>query len=404
MSDHSRFGGSIADRWLNCPGSVALCASVPKLPDSSYAAEGTLAHEYAADALKSDLREMSYYKDHDLPEDMSSGRSVYLDTVYAEMAKAKDAELYVETTFAFAGAGDGKEVYGTNDAIVYSPSIGRLVVFDYKHGVGVSVSADNNAQLKFYAAGAYLANPRWKVREVELVIVQPRARDVDEAGAVKRWPMATIDLINFADEVRAGVIVAKSPSAALQTGSWCRWCDAAAICPAREAEALKALTLAYSTVKVEPVQLPTPQNLANDKIDGAARIGEIIKGIEVLTTWANQVREFAEAHMLAGTLAIPGWKVVDKIGRRKWTAADREVINYAALVFDLGPDDIAPRKLVTLTDAEKQLKALGVTKAEIEAFMLKFTVKESSGLTIAPEGDRREAVNAAERAYSDVKI
>ena len=43
MTAHSRIvGGSTAKRVMNCPGSVALVATVPPSPPSKYADEGTL--------------------------------------------------------------------------------------------------------------------------------------------------------------------------------------------------------------------------------------------------------------------------------------------------------------------------------------------------------------------------
>lgn len=410
---HSIFGGSTATRWLNCPGSVALIATVPPLPESPYAAEGTRAHQLAAHCLENGYHNV-FAGGEDAPDDMAAAVQTYLDAVYAEMAKAPDAELYVETTFAFSQVGDGAEVYGSNDAIVYTPSTKRLAVFDYKHGVGVSVDAEDNPQLKFYAAGAYLSNPSWKVREVELVIVQPRARDADEAGAIKRWPLDTVELLGFTGEIDGGVKAAKdvianysvsSPlfSETLKTGSWCRWCDAAAICPLKASEALKAMTLHYADITdMSPERLPTTEQLA--AAANPQRIADILKGIDILQAWANQVQEFAEAHLLAGTMEIPGWKVVEKIGRRKWIAADDQIAGYLGAVFGLAEDDIRPRKLVTLTEVEKQLKSLKEAKEDIDAFMLKFTIKESSGLTIAPATDRREAVNAAEKSFSGVNL
>jgi hypothetical protein len=387
---------------------VALCASVPPLPESSYAAEGTRAHELAAYCLKNGFYNVGSELTDDMPGDMLAAVQVYLDAVYAEMAKSATAELYVETSFTFASVGDGQEVYGSNDAIVYHPELKRLVVFDYKHGVGVSVSAEDNSQLKFYAAGAYLSS-KWKVSEVELVIVQPRARDADEVGAVKRWPMDVLELVNFAGELQAGVMRAKNPEegvSSLKTGPWCRWCDAAPICPAKEKQALEALTLDYrgTIVDLKPEQLLDPHTIATDTIDGGERIAKILAGIEVANAWANQIREFVEAHMIAGTMVFPGWKVVEKIGRRKIVAPEAKVVGYAGAMFGLEEDDIHPRKLATLTEIEKLLKAAGASKADIDDFMLKFTAKESSGLTIAPTRDRRPAVNAAEKAFSGVKL
>lgn len=415
---HSRFGGSKADRWLNCPGSVALCASVPALPSSPYAAEGTMAHEVAEWALKNGY-DNAIMAAADMPlsggkmvtREMCEAVQVYLDAVYEELTAAPDAELFVESKFVFSMIGDGKEVYGSNDAIVHTPSRKRVAVFDYKHGVGVSVTADDNAQLKFYAAGAILGND-WIVTGVELIIVQPRARDADEIGAIRRWPMDVMEVLNFTGELALGVERAKRHAnilkasgpgwkidGILRTGSWCRWCEAAAICPAKEAEVIEAVGVQFEGVHmIDATGLDEPSNMDPE------RLARVLKGINVLNAWASQIQEFVEAHMLAGTMEIPGWKVVDKIGRAKWVANDQDVAAYASVMFSVDLDDILPRRLVTISDAEKTLKRAGASREEIDDFKLKYTIKESSGLTIAPIGDRRPAVDAAARNFDGVKV
>lgn len=398
---HSQFGGSIADRWMNCPGSVALCASVLELPGNVDSNEGTRAHAIAAECLENGYTRCV---DLDAPADMIDAVQVYLDAVYDELKASPDAELYVEQAFAFPGMND--EVYGRNDAIVYHPSTGRLVVFDYKHGVGVLVSSEDNAQLKFYAAGAVMTNPTWKISEIWLVIVQPRAWNVEDGQEVSPWQMDVIDVINFAADVEAGVAAAKAPDAPLNPGPWCRYsyqCDAAAVCPAKERATLDALTLTYNdtVIGIEADNLLPVQTIAEDTLGGPERIGEILKGIDVLQAWANQVREYAEAHMLAGNLVIPGWKVVEKIGRRKWVADDADIAAHLEL-FGLDGDLVAPRKIVTITEAEKLMKAEGVSKDDREAFMLANTIKESSGATIARDSDKRPALDAVAQRFEGV--
>ena len=280
---HSKFGGSIASRYLNCAGSVALCDTVPKPPSSKYAAEGTAAHALAEYCLLNGEREADLHVDEAFPHgpefemqrfvvtpEMAAAVQVYLDCVYAELDAAPDAELYVEQKFVFdlSNAEPG-EVYGANDALVYTPSTGRLLVYDYKHGAGVSVSVENSAQLKFYAAGAALSKPDWPVSHVELVIVQPRSRDAeDNNGGVKRWIMDPLELIEFPAEIDAAVAAAKAPNPPLKPGSWCRWCPAAAVCPARERDAIQAATLDYAGIgDLSPKMLPEPPTL------DVARIG-----------------------------------------------------------------------------------------------------------------------------------
>jgi hypothetical protein len=330
----------------------------------------------------------------------------YLNAVTAELALTKDAELYVEQGFVLDIDGCEKgEVFGTNDAMVYHPSTGRLRVFDYKHGVGISVSADDNAQLKFYAAGAAFSNP-WKIKELVLTIVQPRARDVDEVGAVKDWTFETPDLFEFLGDVSDAVRKAKSCHEAplinlgLNAGVHCdkSFCDARVVCPAYQA--LKLAGTGFETVdlaSLDAVDLPHPSHLTNEKL------ADIVAALSRMSAWMNTCQEYLEGKLMAGE-TVPGWKVVEKIGRAKWIADEASITSYLDMLYDIDPMLVCPPKLTTIGDVEKLMKAAGASKKAIDDMKLKFTLKESSGLTIAPEGDRRAAVNAAERAFGDVAI
>lgn len=404
---HSRFGGSVIDRVIKCPGSVALCDTVPAVPSSAYAQLGTAAHKLAESCLTRDLHPLDFLDvemegckvDHEMAEAVR----VYLEAVTHELALTRTAELYVEKGFKLdiKSAAPG-EVFGTNDAMVYHPETGRLRVFDYKHGVGVSVSAEDNAQLKFYAAGAVFSNP-WKISELVLTIVQPRARDVDDVGAVKDWTFETPDLFEFLGEVSEAVFLAKAAKGSadgLKAGSHCdkSFCDARVACPAYQALKLKGT--GFEDVVIEDVRvadLPHPSHLTNE------RLAQIVAGLSGLSAWMNSCQEYLEAKLLAGE-TVPGWKVVEKIGRAKWVTDDASVADTLAVLYDIDRDLILPRKLTTIGEVEKLMKGAGATKSQIDDFKLKHTIKESSGLTIAPEGDRRTAVNAAERAFGDVQV
>ena len=406
MAAHSQYGGSVIERVIACAGSAALCASVPKLPSSPYAAEGTAAHKLAEISLKEQLHPTHWLgvemEGFVVTQEMCDAVVVYLNAVTAEQALTKEAELYVEKGFALdLPSAEPGEVFGTNDALVYHPSTGRLRIFDYKHGVGVSVTADENAQLKFYAAGAVFSHPEWKLKEVILTIIQPRARDVDDLGAVRDWPMQTVDLLEFQGDINIAIWEAKGGRGVpvkLATGSHCRWCDAAAVCPAREAEVLEAAQLSFKDITmITTDDLPIVTELDVD------RLGAVLKAADLLNDWLRTVQEYVEGLLLSGT-SVPGWKVVEKIGRAKWVSDENEVASYVDMMFGVDLDQILPRKLTTIGDAEKLLKAAGAGKTEIDTFKLKFTVKDSSGLTIARNEDRRPAVNAAETAFGDVKL
>ena len=428
-SGHSRFGGSVIGRVINCPGSVALAATVPESPSSAYAEEGTLAHAFAEYFLREGERNAIQHVGATLDgkvdavplsEDMAAAVQVYLDAVWAEIDASKDAELYVEQSFVFdkeaLPAAEEGEVYGANDAMVYHRADKRLVVFDYKHGQGVSVSAEDNSQLKFYACGALLGKD-WPIAEIELVIVQPRARDAEENdGGVKRWSLDVLEVLEFTAVINDAVAAAKAIQAysgdvgrnsALNAGSHCRWCPAKAVCPALERGALDNLAatvgpLDFTAAPVTPKQLPAPKDL------DVQRIANIVASAKVLRDWLTGVEGFAEGLLVQG-VPVPGFKLVEKIGRRQWTSDDESIAGWLTMVHGLDEADVRPPSLCTITEAQKLLKqvypARDPQRAQaLEDLEVQFTLKESSGVTIAPESDKREAVDAAARAFGSVNL
>ena len=76
MANHSKVvGGSTAKRVIGCPGSVALCATMPPKPSSKYADEGTLLHDAIAQVLDKNVKPESLlgmtYQDQELtPSDV----------------------------------------------------------------------------------------------------------------------------------------------------------------------------------------------------------------------------------------------------------------------------------------------------------------------------------------------
>lgn len=406
MSDHttkahSDYGGSVIGRVIACPASVSLCKTVPPRASSAYAEEGTAAHAVAEKLLRAgmwDAQQAIGDKTENgftVTEDMAIAIQVYLDVVQEELASSSGAVMEIEQRFTLpvSTAAPG-EVFGANDALVYHPSTGRLVVFDYKHGQGVSVSAEENSQLKFYAAGAALAHADWKISEVELVIVQPRARDAEgqDTPGVKRWAMPATDIIEFVSEIEGAVVRAKALQPEANAGPHCRWCAAVAVCPAKERDVIRGVGLAFdSVVGIDPTALPKPADM------DVKRLSQILKGRAEFTAWLDGAADFA-FNLLRQGIPVDGFKLVDKMARRKWTVAEDEVAAHLELTHGVSRDEVYPRQLVTITEAERLIKARIADKAErrsaLDDLSLRFTIKDSSGQTIVSDTDRRDAVPA----------
>jgi hypothetical protein len=393
---HSNWGGSICKRYRTCPGSVAACAAVPKLPASSYAMAGTAAHDAAEFFLTNGIRHITpgveYLNGSVLAAEDARAVQVYLDAVYAEVDQDPDAVLMVEQRFVLpvASAPVGT-VFGRNDALVYLPTSKKLIVLDYKHGFQ-PVDPTDNDQGKFYGAGAALSEfaKDWPIREVEIIIVQPNSRDVDTAGAVKRWSWSPADLLEFFAELEADIAKTQEPDAPRVPGQHCRWCDAAPVCEVRAQLALEAAQLAFTDVAlITPKDLPKVEEIDVD------RMVKIRQVCEVFEAWGKKIEERMMAMLETGQ-RVPGFKLVEKQARRKWQSSGDEVAGYLAALYGVDPLDVMPPTLATITEVEKLLALRLPDKTALKAakddVSLRFTVKESSGTTIAPEHDRRDAI------------
>ena len=73
-------------------------------------------------------------------------------------------------------------------------------------------------------------------------------------------------------------------------------------------------------------------------------------------------------------------------------------------MFGVPPDVATRTTLTTLTEMKKILKQAGASKEQLDDFELRFTTKESSGLTIAPSSDRRPPVTPTAADFSSVDL
>jgi hypothetical protein len=410
---HARFGASKADIWLNCSGALALMASLPPAPPSRYGEEGTRAHTLAEyclnhgiwDAFEVALNPAEHRFDGGPTEDEMIGAAtavnVYLDTIASVMATDPGARLYVEKRVVFSNA-HPDDCWGTSDAIIVLPNRKRIVVIDYKHGVGKRVYVVGNVQMLSYALGSVL-DPDIDtdgVEDVELIVVQPRARDATEDEKVQRWPIKMLDLIDFAHRVDRAVALAKAQDPSFVAGDHCYWCTGKGACRAY-AEANTAelsaiappMTLEGITQGLVPKAMAVLPEVSSLTPEQKAKVLAIADGIKA---WLDAVHESAFVDLLNG-IAVPGKKLVDKVGRRKWVGDPQTIASYLEVVYGLDPDKVTPRKLASISEVEALLKAAlkdpSLFKEAKDDLTVGFMGKESSGLTMVDESDRREAAS-----------
>ena len=308
---------------------------------------------------------------------MAEAVQVYLDAV---REVAKRGELVIEHRFNLDWL--YPDMFGTNDASVAEP-YGELHVFDYKHGKGVAVDVVENPQLMYYGLGACYGED---FSNIVLHIVQPRAPHRD--GPVRSWRITQAELIEWGKtKLLDAAKAVEDHSAPLHTGEHCRFCPALAICPEVRRSAFESAIVLFDDdvmpVASEKIDLPDITTLP------PAKLASLLDVLDVIEPWFNSVRGHAKTLRERG-VEIPGYKLVDGKGTRKW--AD-ESLATSRLVSLLKQDAYKPFVILTVAQAEAKLKEVkGYTKKEAKEELADL-VTISRGTNLVKASDPRQEIN-----------
>ncbi len=266
MSDapvHSALGASSAARWMACPGSHRLIQAIKpgtvlSSRESSFATEGTIAHAGIARCLRDGLDAWEIVgerlEEGVFTDTMSGPAQVMLDICrpLASIAKVTFLEHRIHDTDIhplFYGTVDFAAVLGTADGDI-------LVVVDYKHGAGVAVDVEDNAQTRYYTLGILRLSACANVQRVRRIIVQPRIggdpiqqAEEEDAADLREWGRSVL---------RPAMVKAEA-GGELTPGKHCQFCPAKLVCPA-----LTATFRTMATVSPESVGMLTDAQLDQD--------------------------------------------------------------------------------------------------------------------------------------------
>ena len=378
MSAHSILGPSSAERWMNCPGSVAATRDLKEEP-SRYAAEGTAAHQVAENCREQGRVPGSWL-----------GQTLTIDgfniTVDDEMVRA--VETFLEYTDDLQGeplaesrvryTGWVPEGFGTLDFA----AIGETChIVDFKYGKGVQVYAADNPQLKLYALGV-LEEYGWlhPILRFRLHIVQPRLDFIDA------WDISLTDLMQWAtDQVRPAALLAIGENAPLQAGDWCRFCKIKATCRVRA-----------QTVFDTAIQDFTEIGEGDTKVVAQLTPGEIAKAlcqVANIKRWCSDLQHYALAARARGE-RIGDWKIVAGRSSRSWAYPESET---AEKLLDRGLASgliYAPPELLSPAQMEKKV---GKDK------LLDLVVKRPGAPTLAPGDDPRSEITLVDSEFNEVE-
>ena len=322
-------------RLCRCPGSWRLEQMCPEADESEAAAEGTLLHAHMEHGT--------------LPEDAEQAEAVeWCREMEGELQRivwpdgVSDAKCVREERL---WASDGS-YSGQADAVWVAD--GKALAVDYKFGRGAVEGVEANHQL---GALAVLVRQRHGVSEVYAAILQPRvSRAVPE---MVRYDEVALN--NMGRYLAARLATAAEPDAALHPGELqCKYCRAAAICPAQMqlAQQVTAADLLAGWAAWTPAQ----KRLAYDTA-------------QVAKKWAEKVVAKCEADLAAG-VQVDGLEL--GAGRTSFTVTDSQGA-FAVLNEELGISgaEFAACCKVGMTELDK------LVHANLKARGRSATVKDS---------------------------
>ena len=372
MGQHAFLSASSAHRWLECPPSARACEGQEDRA-SPYAKQGTDCHELCAYLVEKSLgrdaadpTESLEYYDREMQDCAESYCAYVMEQVEAAKKCCPDPQVMVEQRLDFSRWVENG--FGTGDCVVVADEV--LQVIDYKHGVGVLVSAERNPQMMCYALGALeLFDGLYDIREIRMTIFQPRRENVSTYSMTKE------ELLTWADEVLEPTAeLAYEGKGEFKAGEHCQFCRVKAVCRKR----------AEYNLELARYDFEMPATLEDTEI------AAILPRIDSLTSWAADLKEYALQQALSGT-HYEGFKVVEGRSVRKYS--DEAAAASAAEKAGYDPYE---KKLLGIT----AMTAL-MGKKKFEEVLGSYITKPQGKPALVPESDKRPAVNTAYEDFSE---
>lgn len=366
---HSLLGASGAERWMNCPGSVALLKelALPESDDEDYRVDGTTAHAGAAWCLENgcDAWEIvgNGFDGHEFTADMAISVQTYLNVCRSDYTASSEA--FIE--YRISEPGVHPLFYGTADHFVidHEPDAQGdvwLALTDYKNGAGIVVEVEGNPQIRYYAFGALLNPNAADVTKVRLRIVQPNAFHPD--GPVREEVLSAQEIRDWGETVLIPAMLRTELDDKLDPGPWCRFCPAKLVCPV-----MKGLFGAVCQANPKTVVQLSDQSLGRD-----------FQYKEAVKFYLKAMEDETYRRLNLGRMEDCGVKLVQKRADRVWKdgAKERFAAAFGAKAYT---------EPVLKTPA--QMERVDIAAPDL---VKEWAFTPKTGLTVALDSDRRVGV------------
>ena len=368
-----------------------MCKDLPN-KSSSFADEGTAAHEFAAWVLEENINLESQYESGGKASNGVTITDEMVDNVKKYVQLVKDftagGTLMVEKRVDYSDYIGVPDSFGTSDTVIISPDGGEVTIIDLKYGRGVRVDADNNPQLMLYALGTIneLSVVYDNIKRVRMVIHQPRLDHISEWDCSIEELMAFAELAKIAADVAISCIEYEDGACLVPGEKQCQWCLAKATCPALS-------QFVQDTIGAEFTDL-TKDDMPNLSAD--ASLSAKMKAIPLIEDFCKAVRAKVESELFAGN-SVDGFKLVQgRQGARAW-------VNVVAVEdmmkrMRLNKDEMYDLSLISPTSAEKLFKKNLRQWDKFEEMIVRKDGKPS----VAPVSDKRPAMQANAVDFEDL--
>ena len=377
MPKHAYLSASASHRWLACPPSAKLCANILDQA-SEYAQQGTDCHELCAylveKALGRDVidptENLTYY-DAEMQNCAEEYRNYVLEQIEAAKEFCKDPQVMIEQRLDFSRWVENG--FGTGDCVIVADEI--LQIIDYKHGLGILVSAGDdehggNSQMMCYALGALeVFGDIYDINQIKMTIFQPRRNNIST------YTISKENLLKWADEVLAPTAqLAYVGKGEFNAGDHCTFCKVKATCRKR----------AEYNLELAKYDFEMPAILDDTEI------AAILEKVDEMISWGNDIKDYALQQAQSG-VHFEGWKIVEGRSNRKYT--DENAV--ADTVKDAGFDPYE-KKLLGITAMSTLLG-----KKKFEELLGGLIYKPPGKPTLVPESDKRPAINTAKDDFKE---
>lgn len=431
--EHALCGASGAERWLACPGSVAMELKAPGSEEESiYAAEGTQFHELIDKICAPIFAHYNLNGNNSLPQkfnvnvnasgdeesfqpyprEMQEHAIETIKVLFRAIKKYKPKKVFIEKKVYL---NEPMAMFGTVDFFFAFKHGNKTVLFllDIKYGKG-KVVEPSSPQLIYYALAVQKTYPKIKFQEFWLHIWQPRAEH--DEGPLRQYVMKRKEASNWMNTFAEGAVKAMGMAASgfkgeleLTPGDHCGYCSAKAMCNPY---------LSYLNGKAGDDFLEAPEDLnptvmygtrfdANGKEIVSAqhvlaisdeKIIKLLKYKGAITKFLNALTEYGINRFREGN-PIPGTKVVEGRSQRKWLSNETKVAEGLTV---LGIEDPYDKSLRGLGSIERELQQLGMKGKEERAEAIShLTTRTTPSLTLTLEDDARAAITNSGTAKYD---